>query len=216
MNDNPNDLEENKPLSEAEPEGDPQKLVDEQVRQWFFMIQNVLIENFPDYLPAGNIGLHPEYGTLFSYQLFKDGKAYSCGFILKELVERFMNNNEPELWLCSFFYDKIDNEEAGDFPKPPTSEDEFKDMVDNRIVPMCVKNIREEFPDYEVHIDLEVHPDLGPVLESGFPHIQEGNNTSAMPLMYLITMYMLNRDPSEPIISALSRILDEHKAAKEE
>jgi hypothetical protein len=210
--DNTNELDET--TKAAEPEIDPQKVVDEQVRQWYFLTENTLKENFPDYLLlSGNIGLHPQYGYLFSFQLNKDDKTYSCGFILREIVDRFMSNKEPEQWLCSFFIDKIDNGEVGQFPKTPESEEEFKQMVDDKIVPLCIQNVRNEFPDDNVQADLELNPEHGPVLEAGFPNIKEGNNTAAVPLMYLITLYMLNRDPSEPLITALYRVKEEQNAS---
>jgi hypothetical protein len=211
MDNNTNELDET--TKTAEPEIDPEKAVVEQVRQWYYLTENTLKENFPEYLmSSGNIGLHPQYGYLFSFQLNKDDKTYSCGFILREVVDRFMSNREPEQWLCSFFIDKIDNDEPGPFPKTPSSEEEFKQMVDDQVVPLCIQNIHKEFPEDNVQVDLDVHPEHGPVLEAGFPNLKEGNNTAAVPLMYLITLYMLNRDPSEPLVAALYRVLDEQKA----
>lgn len=187
----------------------------EAVRVWFQQIQEILIREFPEYGVEGQVAEHPTLGYLFAFKLDREQKTYACGFLLTELINNFQTNSDPVLWLSSFFVDLIKSPESRPMPRPPESEEEAKQLIDEKVVPLCAANIREEFADEQVMVDLDLHPEYGPVLESGFPAIKEGNNTCAMPLGYLMTLYLLNRDPSEPVIQALYKIQEAHAVSRQ-
>jgi hypothetical protein len=179
------------------------------IRNWFFLVQNILKERFPEYEVDGQAGQHQLQGPMLAYHLSKDGKVYSCGFFLQELVRNFQNRNDPVMWLESFFVDLIRNPESRPLPSPPQSEDDAKELFDKIIVPHCAQTVRDEFSDQTVYVDLELHPEHGPVLEAGFPVIKDGNNTCAIPLHYLLSLYLLNRDPADPIVQAMSQLYEQ-------
>ncbi|MNP75915.1 hypothetical protein D3C76_1730550 [compost metagenome] len=52
------------------------------------------------------------------------------------------------------------------------------------------------------------------LLELGFPQITDGPNTCAIPLQYFMTMYLMNRDPSEHAVYSLHKLLEETAKAK--
>jgi hypothetical protein len=183
----------------------------EAILQFFKHVQQALQEQFDEYGVEGQIGQHPVYGTMFAYTLNRDGKTYSCGFFLNELARNFQSKDNPAMWLSSFFVDLIRSPDSRPLPNPPQTEEEAKALFDGYIVPHCAKSIRDEFPDEQVYVDLELHPEHGPVLEAGFPAVKEGNNTCAMPLHYLLTLYLLNRDPADPLIQAMYRLYEENQ-----
>ncbi|WP_308634209.1 hypothetical protein [Paenibacillus silvisoli] len=159
----------------------------------------------------GQVLNHEVYGPIFTYKIeVKDGHKYACGFFMRELLHTFQNNEDPALWLTSFFLDLMDKEGDRLLPMPPQSEDEAKALIDNVIVPTCAASIRLEFSDEQVHVDLDFNEQHGAVLEAGFISISEGNNVCALPLHILIAHHLLNRDPAEPIIQGLYRIREEH------
>ncbi|WP_090983734.1 hypothetical protein [Paenibacillus sp. CF384] len=160
----------------------------------------------------GQVLNHEVYGPIFTYKIeVKDGgHKYACGFFMRELLHTFQNNEDPALWMSSFFLDLMDAGGERLLPMPPQSEDEAKALIDNIIVPYCAKAIREEFPDEQVHVDLDLNEQHGAVLEAGFTSISDGNNVCALPLHMLIAHHLLNRDPAEPIIQGLYRIREEH------
>jgi hypothetical protein len=173
--------------------------------------QQVLQQQFEDYKVEGQVGQHPVYGPIFAYTLQQSGKSYSCGFFFNELLHNFQTRDNSGQWISSFFVELIRNPESRPLPDPPQTEDEVKAFIDQQIVPYCTQSVRDEFSEETVHVDLELHPEQGPVLEAGFPSMKEGNNTCAMPLHYLMTLHLLNRDPAEPLIEALYKIHDEHQ-----
>jgi hypothetical protein len=160
----------------------------------------------------GQVMNHELYGPIFTYriQVKEDGHAYVCGFFMRELLDKFQNNADPAIWLASFFYDLMKGEGSKLLPQPPQSEDEAKQLIDGIIVPHCAKSIREEFDQEQVYVDLEFNEQHGPVLEAGFTAITDGNNVCALPIHILISHYLLNRDPAEPIIQGLYKIREEH------
>jgi len=178
---------------------------EEAIRVWFQHVHQVLSQEFPEYEVEGQVAEHPMYGHLFAFRLKDQNHSYACGFLLAELVRNFQSKEDPGEWLSSFYVDMIKSGESNLFPAPPQSEEEAKKIIDEKVVPHCAQSIREEF-DEPVHVDLELNPEHGPVLEAGFPSIKDGNNTCAMPLNFLLTLYLLNRDPSEPIIQALYKL----------
>jgi hypothetical protein len=125
---------------------------------------------------------------------------------LSELARQFQTNPNAVLWLTAFFVDMIRSPESKPLPTPPQSEDEAKAMFDKVIVPHCAQTVREEFDPEPVYVDLELHPEHGPVLEAGFPSIVDGNNTCAIPLHYLLTLHLMNRDPADPLLQALYQL----------
>jgi hypothetical protein len=171
-------------------------------------VHQVLEREFEGCEVSGQVGEHPVYGPIFAYSLKHEENVYSCGFFFNELLHNFQNNANPALWLSSFFVDLIRDPQGRPLPNPPQSEDEAKALIDKNIVPYCAQTVRDEFSEHKVYVDLELHPEQGPVLEAGFPSISEGNNTCAMPLQFLLTLYLLNRDPADPLIQALYKILD--------
>ncbi|NEW06306.1 hypothetical protein GK047_09805 [Paenibacillus sp. SYP-B3998] len=177
---------------------------------WFQHIQQVLKDQYEDYEVDGQIGNNPTYGPMFAFTLKKDEKTCSCGFFLNEIMRNFQNNPNAGIWLSSFFVDLLRSPDSHPLPDPPQSEDDAKALLDKHIVPYCANMVREEFPDQKIYVDLELHEEHGPVLEAGFVVVEEGNNTCAMPLQYLMTLYLLNRDPAEPLIQAMYRLYEEN------
>ncbi|MBO7742557.1 hypothetical protein I8J29_00015 [Paenibacillus sp. MWE-103] len=168
---------------------------------------------FEDEQVDGQVLNHEVYGPIFTFKIeTKDGGKYATGFFMRELLHTFQNNEDPALWMSSFFFELMDGNEGKDklLPMPPQSEDEAKALIDNVIVPYCAKTLREEFPDEQVYVDLDLHEEHGPVLEAGFTGITDGNNICALPLHVLIAHFLLNRDPAEPMIQGLYRIREEH------
>ena len=180
----------------------------EQIQLWFNVVRQVLMSRFPEHEVAGQIAEHSRYGHLFAYQLTQGERVYAVGFFLNELVEKFQNYPDPSLWLASFYYDKMDSGESSLLPAQPDSEEEAKQVIDGIILPMCAQSIREEFPDEEIVMNLELHPDHGPILEASLVRVKEGNNTCAVPIMFLLAMYLLNRDPSEAVTQALQLLVE--------
>ncbi|PWV99761.1 hypothetical protein DFQ01_113135 [Paenibacillus cellulosilyticus] len=159
----------------------------------------------------GHVVTQEMYGPVFIYHVKNaSNQVYSCGFFLRELVNRFQSGNDPAEWLASFFVELMKQEGGRGIPTPPKSEDEAKFIVDKVLVPQCVALIREEFAPEPVHVDLALHEKFGPVLEAGFPSIVDGNNVCAFPLHLLITHLLLNRDPAELLIQGLYNIREEH------
>lgn len=159
----------------------------------------------------GQIMNHPAYGPLFVYRL-KDtssGNEYACGFLINELLEKHKDAGNAQQWLASFFVDMVDVGADKPLPKPPTKQEETKKLVDEQIVPYCIKAVRQEFMLEKVYTNLGVHEKVGPVLEAGFPAFKDGNNVVAIPLQYLMTLYLLNRDPAEPLVNGLYKIREE-------
>ncbi|SEM88536.1 hypothetical protein [Paenibacillus sp. OV219] len=159
----------------------------------------------------GQVMMHEVYGPLFVFKVERlNGRNVVCGFFMRELLNIFQNNDDPSLWMASFFLDLLDK--GGDqlLPSPPQTEDEAKGIIDHYLVPYCAKAIREEFPDEQVYVDLDLNEQHGAVLEAGFPTISDGNNICALPLHILMAHHLLNRDPAEPIIQGLYRIREEH------
>ncbi|MCD1260608.1 hypothetical protein B5M42_017535 [Paenibacillus athensensis] len=175
--------------------------------------KHLLQQQYPEFVAGGQIGQHPAHGPLFAFTLEKDGNTYACGFLLNEVVRAFQGDENPGVWLSSYFVDMIRAGQHNPLPVPPQTEDEAKAVYDNNIVPHCAQSAREEFDGETVYVDLEFHEEAGPILEAGFPAIKEGNNTCAMPLAFLMTLYLLNRDPAEPLIAALYKLKSEHAAS---
>lgn len=190
--------------------------LEEQVQAWFQMVKQIIGEQYPDYEVEGQIALHPNYGHLFAFRIKKDDKFYTCGFMLTELIRIFQNNGNPPLWLASFFYDMIQAGESRPLPNPPASEDDANKMLQEQVLPIVMQGVQEEFPADQVYVDLETNEQLGPVLELGFPTITDGPNTCAIPLQYMLTMYMLNRDPAEHAVSSLTKLLEAKNGATAE
>jgi hypothetical protein len=182
----------------------------EGILTWMNHIRQVLEQQFEGYEVEGQMGQHPVFGTLFSFTLSEQGKSYSCGFLLNELVHHFQQKSNPAMWLSSFFVDLIQDGVSKPLPNPPQTDEEIGKLIDGYIVPHCGQSIRSEFPQEGMYVDLALHPEQGPVLESGFHSIQEGMNTCAMTIQYLISLYLLNRDPAEPLIQGLYEIQDKN------
>ncbi|WP_438445292.1 hypothetical protein [Gorillibacterium sp. sgz5001074] len=183
--------------------------LDEQVQAWFNMVKEIIGQQYPDYEVEGQIALHPNYGHLFAFRIKKEDMFYTCGFMLTELIRVFQNNGNPPLWLASFFYDMIQAGESRPLPNPPASEEEANQILQEKVLPLVMQGVQEEFSEAEqVYVDLDTNEQLGPVLELGIPSIKDGPNTCAIPLQYLLTMYMLNRDPAEHAVQNLSKILE--------
>jgi len=173
-------------------------------------LQMLQIE-FAEFKVEGQIIHHLSLGPLFAYQLkSNDSDAhYACGFLINELLEKHKDAARAQQWLASFYIDMIDEGVSKPLPKPPQSKEESTKLFDQVIMPHCMQSVRDEFQDEKVHIGLSLHEKAGPVVEAGFPSIKEGNNVCAMPIQYLLTLHLLNRDPAEPIVNALYRIREE-------
>lgn len=170
-----------------------------------------LQNEFEQYGVEGQIINNGHYGPIYTFQLTnQEGRNFSCGFFINELLEKYRTGIDAGGWLSSFYVDLIRNGESRPLPQPPQSEDETKELFDGYIVPHCAGALREEFAPEQVYVDLDIHEQAGPVLEAGFPAIREGNNVCAMPFHYLLTLYLLNRDPADPLIQGLYKIREEH------
>jgi hypothetical protein len=178
----------------------------ELIMNGFQLVLSTLKEQFPEYEVDGQIGKHQLHGPMMAFTLKKDDKTYTCGFFLSELVRQFQSNPHAVMWLSSFFIDMLRSPQSMLLPDPPQTEDEAKEIFDKRIIPHCAQSVREEFHPEPVHVDLGLNPEHGPVLEASFVSISEGNNTCAIPLHYLLTLYLMNRDPADPIVQALLQI----------
>ncbi len=187
---------------------------EDQIKGIFMLVQHILTEAFPDYQVEGEIAEHPIFGNLFAYQITKDEHSYACGFLMSEVIQKLQTNPNPTMWLSSFFHDMIDSGEARPFPAPPGTEEEAKQLVDQVLVPGIASTVRGEFAPEPIHIDLELHEEYGPILEAGVPAIKDGNNTCAVPLSFLYTLHHMNRDPSEPVVNAIYRLLEEHRTVQ--
>lgn len=199
--------------SEEQQEKEKEEL-EKQVQAWFQLTRNILADEYKDYEVDGQVAFHPNYGHLFAFRLQKEGQFYTCGFMLTELIRVFQNNGNPPLWLSSFFYDMIQAGESRPFPNPPQSEEDANKILQEQVLPLVMKGLQEEFAENQVYVDLETNEQLGTVLELGFPSISDGPNTCAIPLQYFMTMYLMNRDPSEHAVQSLNKLLeDKSKAA---
>lgn len=194
--------------------GNEGKELEEQVQAWFQMVKQILVEQYPEFSVDGQVALHPGYGHLFAFRLAKDDKYYTCGFMMTELLRIFQHNANPPLWLSSFFYDMIQGGESRPLPNPPASEEDANRILQEEVMPLVMKGVQEEFPADQVYVDLETHEQLGPVLELGFPSITDGPNTCAIPLQYLLTMYMMNRDPAEHAVQSLTKLQENKEKAE--
>jgi hypothetical protein len=181
----------------------------------FNLVQGILIEQFPEHVVAGQVGHHQQHGPMMAFTLEEDEKTYTCGFFLSELVHQFQSKPHAPMWLSSFFVDLLDSPNGKPLPNPPQTEEDAKELFDKYIIPQCAQSIREEFEPEPVHVDLGLNSEHGPVLEASFVSIIDGNNTCAMPLHFLLTLYLMNRDPADPIIQALNQIKNSFEAAIE-
>lgn len=198
--------------TEETPEGQAeQNELEQQVQAWFQLTRNVLADEYKDYQVDGQVAFHPNYGHLFAFRIQKDDKFYTCGFMLTELIRVYQTNGNPPLWLSSFFYDMIQEGTSRAFPNPPSNDEEANKILQEQVLPLVMKGIQEDFDANQVYVDLDNNEELGPVLELGFPSITDGPNTCAIPLQYFLTMYLLNRDPSEHAVQSLNRLLEENK-----
>ncbi|MFX3634009.1 MAG: hypothetical protein ACE3L7_27005 [Candidatus Pristimantibacillus sp.] len=151
------------------------------------------------------------YGPVFVFHVKDESDSvYSCGFFLRELVGRFQSDNDPAMWMASFFVDLMDIKGGKALPQQATSEDEAKAIIDKILVPQCIEAVTEEFAPEKVHAGLAWNEEHGAVFEVGFPTIIDGNNVCAVPLHLLLTHLQLNRDPGELLIQGLYEIRKEH------
>lgn len=159
----------------------------------------------------GQVTMHQVYGPIFAFQVKDEaGDAYVIGFFLRELIATFQGGGDPSQWMASFYYELMKVKGGKLLPAPPANEDEAKAIIDKIILPACYEAVKEEFAPEEVHAGLDWHAEHGPVLETGFPSIKDGNNVCAFPLHILMAHYLLNRDPSELPIQGLYKIREEH------
>jgi len=151
------------------------------------------------------------YGPIFVFRVKDEaGDVYECGFFLRELVAKFQGNSNPSDWMASFFIELMKTKGGKPFPKPPANEDEAKALIDKVLVPQCIASVTEEFAPEQVHAGLAFNEQHGPVFETGFPVIRDGNNVCAIPLHLLFTQLLLNRDPADMLLQGLYKIREEH------
>jgi hypothetical protein len=200
----------------AATEQNEQNELEQQVQAWFQLTRNILAEEYKEYEVDGQVAFHPTYGHLFAFRLQQEGNFYTCGFMLTELIRVFQSNANPPLWLSSFFYDMIQEGTSRAFPNPPQSEEDANKILQEQVLPLIMKGVQEEFEANQVYVDIETNEQLGPVLELGFPSIKDGPNTCAIPLQYFLTMYLMNRDPSEHAVQSLNKLVEESKKSPSE
>ncbi|MGO4346114.1 hypothetical protein AB4Z45_11570 [Paenibacillus sp. MCAF9] len=152
-----------------------------------------------------------DYGPVFIFHVKDEsGSRYSCGFFLHELLNRFQSDNDPAVWMSSFFVELMETKGGKPLPKPATNEAEAKAIIDNILVPECIKAVTEEFAAEQVHAGLAWKEDHGPVFEAGFPALTGGNNICAISLHFLLIHLQLNRDPGDLLIQEMYNIRKEH------
>jgi len=152
-----------------------------------------------------------DYGPVFVFHVKDESDSvYSCGFFLRELIERFQTDNDPAMWMASFFVDLMETKGGKPLPKPASTEEEAKAIIDNVLVPQCIKAVTEEFAPEQVHAGLAWKEDHGPIFEAGFPAIIDGNNVCAISLHLLLVHLQLNRDPGDLLIQGMYDIRVEH------
>lgn len=160
---------------------------------------------------VGRVWTHDVYGPMFIFTVRDDSNdEYECGFFLRELIEKFQGDGDPSEWMASFYYELMKTKGGKALPKPPESEDEAKAIIDHQIMAPCIAAIKEEFAPEQVHAGLQWNEEYGPMFETGFPSIKEGNNVCAFTIDMLIMHVLLNRDPSEVLIQGLYKIREEH------
>ncbi|WP_342556509.1 hypothetical protein MHI37_21290 [Paenibacillus sp. FSL H8-0548] len=151
------------------------------------------------------------YGPVFVFHVKDEfDSVYSCGFFLRELIDRFQSGNDPAVWMASFFVDLMKIKGGKPLSQPASSEEEAKAIIDKVLVPHCIKTVREEFAPEQIHAGLAWNETHGPVFETGFPAITEGNNVCAIPLHLMLTHLQLNRDPGELLLQGLYDIRSNH------
>ncbi|MFF2481902.1 hypothetical protein [Paenibacillus sp. NPDC058071] len=159
----------------------------------------------------GQVLNQENYGPVFVFQVKDEANdSYACGFFLHELVAKFQSGGDPAQWMASFYFEMMKNGGGKPLPTPPADEEGAKAFIDNQLVPLCINAVRSEFEPETVHAGLDFNPQFGPVFETGFPTIRDGNNVCAVPLHLLYTHMMLNRDPAELLIQGLYKIREEH------
>ncbi|EFM12527.1 conserved hypothetical protein [Paenibacillus curdlanolyticus YK9] len=159
----------------------------------------------------GQVLHHDNYGPIFIYQVQDSSdNGYVCGFFLRELLTRFQSNEDPSDWMASFYFELMKTEGGRPLPEPPSTEEEAKALIDKALVPHCISVVKEEFAPEEVHAGLAMNEEYGPVFETGFPSIVDGNNVCAFPLHLLFTQLLLNRDPADVLLQGLYKIREEH------
>ncbi|MFC6331064.1 hypothetical protein ACFP56_00400 [Paenibacillus septentrionalis] len=186
---------------------DAKKLIAELYNRSLKMLQ---IE-FEGYQVKGQLINHPNFGPLFAYQLTDNSteNVYACGFFINEMLEKHKDAATAQQWLASFFVDMISEQVSKPLPIPPQTQEESKKLLDQHIIPHCLTSVREEFSTEKVYVNIAMHEKAGAVLEAGFPDIKEGNNVCAMPIPYLITLHLMNRDPAEPLVNGLYLIREQ-------
>ncbi|MWC31230.1 hypothetical protein [Paenibacillus sp. MMS18-CY102] len=185
-------------------------------RKWEELIKGVLHNgqvalktNFDQV--EGQVLHHDNYGPIFIYQVQdSSNNGYVCGFFLRELLTRFQANEDPSDWMASFYFEMMKAEGGRPLPDPPGTEEEAKTLIDQVLIPHCISVVKEEFAPEEVHAGLAMNEEYGPVFETGFPAITDGNNVCAFPLHLLFTQLLLNRDPSDVLLQGLYKIREEH------
>lgn len=177
----------------------------------------MLQTDFDAYQVEGQIINHPNFGPMFVYRLKeKEGdKEYACGFFMNEMLQKHQDPGRASQWLASFYIDMIEAGVSRPLLAPPADQEAAKKLLDEQVVPFCATAVREEFGPDQVQVGFNMHKQAGPVLEAGFPQFKDGNNACAMPLQYLMTLHLMNRDPSDPLINGLYKIQEEHEEAKQ-
>ncbi|MBD8500861.1 hypothetical protein [Paenibacillus arenosi] len=160
---------------------------------------------------TGRALIHEIFGPVFIFTVKDDAnEEYECGFFLQELIKKFQSDTDPSTWMASFFVELIRTKGGKALPPPPTSEEEAKAIIDSQIVGPCIAAVKEEFAPEEVYAGLQWHEEHGPVFETGFPSIADGNNVCAFKIDLLLMHLLLNRDPAEVLLQGLYQIREEH------
>ncbi|MFS0726978.1 hypothetical protein [Paenibacillus sp. 1P07SE] len=220
-NENENKASENKPNENPVKEKtEEEKKREEEAKKIIVAVHNrslqMLQGDFDAYKVEGQIINHPNFGPMFVYRLKENegDKEYACGFFMNEMLKKHQEAGRAGQWLASFYIDMIAEGVSRPLLKPPSNKEEAKKVLDEHIVPHCARSVQEEFGT-EAKVGFNMHKQAGPVLEAGFPHLKDGNNACAMPLQFLLTLHLMNRDPSEPLINGLYKIQEEYEAKQQ-
>lgn len=159
----------------------------------------------------GLIVTDEKFGQIFIYRVTNDFKqSYDCGFFLRELAEQFQDGGrDAGEWMASFFYELMKTSKFGkELPGPHESEEKEEEFIDHVLFPHCLGAVSEEFSPLRITGKRGLDDNLTPVLELGFMDIP--TEKCVFPIHYLYKMMQLNRDPSDTLLIALTKLRQKH------
>lgn len=154
-----------------------------------------------------------KFGPVFIYRVTNDFKqSYDCGFFLRELAEQFEDGGrDAGEWMASFFFELMKSHKGGkELPAPAASEQQEEEFIDHTLFPHCLGAVSEEFSPLVITGNRGLDDNLTPVLELGFKDIPA--EKCVFPIHFLYKMMQLNRDPSDTLLIALTKLRQKYEA----